>query len=90
MRRVKLSISTGPGDFMPLVIGGAILVVSLPAFVLMLLDTEQFTGVLGFPVKLILLAGALLGLAYFVIGLQTCTQPGSLIYRLAHGRIFKR
>ena len=89
MRRPRFSIASGPGDFMPLLIGSVILFVSLPGFILMLLDTE-FTGILGGPVTVMLGLGVLLGLAFVVAGIQACSEPGSLIYRISHGRIFKR
>ena len=90
MKRPIFPIATGPGDFLPLVIGTAILFVSLPAFVLMLIDSGEDFGVLGIPVTTILGIGVILGLGFLVLGIQLCSEPGSLAYRISHGRIFSR
>jgi hypothetical protein len=85
----KFSIGSGPGDFMPLVIGMVFLFISVPGFVLLLAETGEDFGGLDLPVLVILGAGVILGLAFVVNGLQLCSEPGSLLYRLLHGRIFR-
>ena len=89
MKARRFSIGSGPGDFMPLVIGAVFLFISAPAFVLLLLETGQDFGGLDLPVLAILGAGVILGLAFIVNGVQLCSAPGSLLYRLSHGRIFR-
>jgi hypothetical protein len=74
---------------MPLVIGAVFLLISVPGFVLLLIEAGQDFGGLDRPVLVILGAGVLLGLAFLVNGLQLCAEPGSLLYRLSHGRIFR-
>ena len=74
---------------MPLVIGAAFLFISVPGFVLLLAETGEDFGGLDLPVLTILGAGVILGLAFVVNGLQLCCEPGSLLYRLSHGRIFR-
>jgi hypothetical protein len=85
----KFSIGSGPGDFMPLVIGAVFLLISVPGFVLLLLQSGEDFGGLDLPVLAILGGGVILGLAFVVNGLQLCSEPGSLLYRLSHGRIFR-
>ena len=74
---------------MPLIIGGVFLFISAPGFVLLLIESGEDFGGLDVPVLAILGVGVILGLAFLVYGLQLCTEPGSLLYRLAHGRIFR-
>lgn len=85
----KISIGSGPGDFMPLVIGVVFLFISVPGFVLLLLQSGEDFGGLDLPVLAILGAGVVLGLAFVVNGVQLCSEPGSLLYRVSHGRIFR-
>lgn len=85
----KISIGSGPGDFMPLVIGVVFLFISVPGFVLLLLESGENFGGLDLPVLAILGAGVVLGLAFVVNGVQLCSEPGSLLYRVSHGRIFR-
>ena len=89
MKISKFSIGSGPGDFMPLVIGAVFLFISVPGFVLLLAETGEDFGGLDLPVLAILGAGVILGLTFVVNGLQLCCEPGSLLYRLSHGRIFR-
>lgn len=89
MKIPRFSIGSGPGDFMPLIIGGVFLFISVPGFVLLLAETGEDFGGLDVPVLAILGAGVILGLVFLVNGLQLCSEPGSLLYRLSHGRIFR-
>ena len=34
--------------------------------------------------------GMLIGIGFVVLGVQLLSMPGSLMYRLAHGRLFRR
>jgi hypothetical protein len=90
MRRWRWKIAAGPGDFLPVVIGCALLFLSVPTFVMLLVAPDQHSGVIGKPLLVILGAGILLGLAFLVLGAQLLSVPGSLVYRLAHGRFFGR
>ena len=72
---------------MPIVIGAVFLFISVPGFVLLLVDRGEDFGGLDLPVLAILGVGVILGLAFLVNGLQLCSEPGSLLYRLSHGRI---
>ncbi|MGE0259317.1 MAG: hypothetical protein AB7H71_16660 [Alphaproteobacteria bacterium] len=74
---------------MPLVIGVVFLFISVPGFVLLLLESGENFGGLDLPVLAILGAGVVLGLAFVVNGVQLCSEPGSLLYRVSHGRIFR-
>jgi hypothetical protein len=89
VKRAKFSIGSGPGDFMPLVIGAVFLFISVPGFILLLAETGEDFGGLELPVLTILGVGVILGLVFLVNGLQLCAAPGSLLYRLSHGRIFR-
>ena len=90
MRRQRWSIAGGPDDFLPLAVGGVLLFLSLPAFLVLFFDSERNWGALGVPVMFILGGGVVIGLGFLVLGLQLCTEPGSFWYRIAHGRLFWR
>lgn len=89
MKTPSFSIGSGPGDFMPLVIGVIFLFLSVPGFVLLLIETGEDFGGLDLPVLTTLGAGVTLGLAFLANGMQLCCEPGSLLYRLSHGRLFR-
>jgi hypothetical protein len=74
---------------MPVVIGVVFLFISVPGFVLLLAETGEDFGGLELPVLSILGAGVILGLAFLINGLQLCSEPGSLLYQLSHGRLFR-
>jgi hypothetical protein len=85
------SIASGaPGDFLPVFIGCIVLFMSLPAFVLLLVMPDRNSGVIGVPLLVWLGAGIVIGLIFFVYGLRVLAFPGSLLYRITHGRIFGR
>lgn len=88
MRRWRFA--TGPGDFLPLFIGCLLVFISLPAFLLLLFATDVNWGIVGVPLLVLLGTGAVIGFVFIVWGIQLCSLPGSLVYRLAHGRIFWR
>jgi hypothetical protein len=90
MRRLNWRIVSGPGDFLPIAIGGLILFISLPTLVLLMLDPDPNSGLIGKPIIAILALAVVTGAGFVILGLQACTEPGSLVYRLAHGRLFWR
>lgn len=90
MARRRWRLATGPGDFVPIFIGCILLFVSLPAFLLLLLAPESNYGIIGPPMLALLGIGVLLGAGFLVRGVQLCATPGSLAYRIAHGRLFRR
>jgi hypothetical protein len=74
---------------MPLLIGVLFLFISAPGFILLLIETGEDFGGLDLPVLAMLGAGVIMGLAFLVNGLQLCSEPGSLLYQLSHGRLFR-
>jgi hypothetical protein len=90
MRLPKWQIATGPGDFIPLVIACAILFLTLPPFLMLIFSPDRYSGRLGPPLIVILGGGVAIGLGFLVLSARLLSMPGSLLYRLAHGRIFRR
>ena len=79
-------IVTTRGDFLPFWIGFVCLLVSLPAFLLLLLAPDRDAGVITKPLLVILGLGTIVGFGFIVLGVQICSTPGSRLYRLSHGR----
>lgn len=79
-----------PGDFLPALIGCVFMFISLPGFVMLLVNADRGSGVIAAPLLVVLGAGILLGAGFIVLGIRICACPGSLAYRLTHGRIFMR
>jgi hypothetical protein len=91
MKWPRWSIATGEsGDFLPIMIGCLFLLISLPAFVLLLLNSDRNSGAIGIPLLVWFGAGVIIGVIFIVFGLRICSSPGSLVYRITHGRIFTR
>jgi len=90
MRRWRWKIAAGPGDFLPVVIGCVLLFLAVPPFLMLLVEPDQNSGMIGKPLLVILGAGILAGFGFLVLGAQLLSVPGSLVYRLAHGRFFGR
>ena len=90
MKAWKWQIAAGPGDFLPLLIGCVLLFLTVPPFATMLLAPIENSGVIGTPLLVVLGTGILLGFGFIVLGVQLLSTPGSLVYRLAHGRFFRR
>jgi hypothetical protein len=90
MKWPKWEISTGRGDFLPLMIGCVLLFLSLPSFCFLLLFPDSNSGVLGTPLLIILGTGIVSGIAFVVLGVRLMATPGTLPYRIAHGRLFWR
>lgn len=75
------------GDFMPILLGSGMLFVSLPTFLILLLAPDRNSGGLGVLLLLLLGMGIAGGLWLLVLGVRVCSDPGSLAYRITHGRI---
>lgn len=90
MKRWKWQIAAGPGDFLPVLIGSVMLFLALPPFLILVFGPEQNSGMLGKPVLFIITVGVLIGVGFLILGVQLLAMPGSLVYRLAHGRFFRR
>ena len=89
MRLPKWSIATGDShDFLPIMIGCLLLLVSLPAFVLLLVNPDHNSGDIGIPLLVWFGVGIIIGTLFLIFGLRICSSPGSLVYRITHGRIF--
>ena len=90
MKRWKWQIAAGPGDFLPVLIGCVMLFLAVPPFLILVFGPEQDSGGLIKPVLFIISLGALIGIGFVILGVQLLAMPGSLAYRLAHGRFFRR
>jgi hypothetical protein len=90
MKRWRWEIAAGPGDFLPLLIGLVLLALTVPAFLMLLIAPDPNSGGVRDPLLVIHSAGILLGLGFLVLGTQLLSTPGSLVYRLSHGRFFGR
>ena len=91
MKWPKWSIATGDSDdFLPIMVGCVFLFLSLPPFVLLLVMPDRNSGVIGNPLLIWLGAGIIVGTIFIIYGLRICSSPGSLMYRITHGRIFTR
>lgn len=87
-REHRWHFAAGRGDFVPIIVGGVMMFVSYPAFLLLLFVPENNPGIFWIPLLVILGAGAISGTAFLIRGIQMCASPGSLVYRIAHGRFF--
>jgi len=91
MKWPKWSIVTGiPGDFLPTLLGCIFLFISLPGFVMLLVNADRGSAALAWPMLVVLAAGIVLGAGFIVFGIRLCACPGSLPYRLTHPRLFSR
>jgi hypothetical protein len=91
MKWPKWSIATGDShDFLPIMIGCIFLLVSTPAFVLLLVNPDRNSGAIGIPLLIWFGIGIVIGTIFVIFGLRICSSPGSLVYRITHGRIFTR
>jgi len=91
MKWPKWSIATGDsGDFLPIMIGGIFLFLSVPGVVLLLVMPDRNSGVIGTPLLVWLGVGIAIGMIFVIYGLRICSFPGSWLYRITHGRIFTR
>jgi hypothetical protein len=91
MRWPKWSIATSiEGDFLPILIGFVILFMSLPGFVMLLVNADRGSETIALPLLVLLGIGIILGAGFVVYGVRVCSYPGSLAYRITHGRFFTR
>ena len=91
MRWLKWSIATGePGDFLPALLGCIFLFLSLPAFIMLLVNADPDSGPIAGPLLVLLGAGSLLGVGFIVFGIRINAYPGTFLYRLTRGRILTR
>jgi hypothetical protein len=91
MKWPKWSIASGDShDFLPIMIGCIFLLVSMPAFVLLLVNPDRNSGAIGIPLLIWFGIGIVIGTIFVIFGLRICSSPGSLVYRITHGRIFTR
>ncbi|HTT81409.1 MAG TPA: hypothetical protein VMF86_17195 [Stellaceae bacterium] len=90
MRSRRWRFTSGRGDFLPIVIGGVMAVMSLPGFLLMLFAPDSNPGIFRFPVLAVLGAGSVFGIGFVIVGVRVCATPGSLAYRIARFRFFSR
>jgi hypothetical protein len=91
MKWPKWSIVRGDsGDFMPIFFGTIMVLVSLPAFVMLLVNPDANSDTIRYPLLVFLGVGSTLGTGFIVLGIRVCSLPGSLAYRVTHGRIFSR
>ena len=90
MKRWRWEIAAGPGDFLPLVVGFVLLALAVPSFLVLLIAPDPNSGGVRDLLLFIHAIGILLGFGFLVLGMQLLSTPGSLIYRLSHGRFFGR
>ena len=91
MKWPKWSIASNePHDFLPIMIGCIFLLVSLPAFVLLLAKPDQNSGALAIGLLIWFAVGIIAGVVFVIFGLRIYSSPGSLVYRITHGRFLSR
>lgn len=78
-----------PGDFLPALIGCVFMFISLPGFIMLLVNADRGSAGLAGLLLVVLGAGIVLGAGFIVLGIRVCACPGSLAYRLTHGPIFR-
>ena len=90
MKWPKWSIAQSPGDAMPILFGAIFLFVSLPGFLMVLFNSGPKFGGLNVLLLVVLGGGVIIGVLFVILGVRICSFPGSLLYRITHGRIFSR
>lgn len=90
MKWPNWAIATERGDFLPILIGSVILFITLPTVVLLIVNPDRNSGTIAVPLLFWLGAGVIVAMAFLILGIRLCSFPGSLAYRLTHGRIFSR
>lgn len=83
-------VTTGSQDFLPVMIGVVFLILSVPAFFMVLFNADPGSQGVGTVLLVILGAGIVIGASFVLLGLRICSLPGSRLYRITHGRIFSR
>ena len=79
-----------PDDFLPILVGCTLLFIALPGFFVLLLFPDENAGGLAVGILVLLGIGIVFGLGLVIVGLRSYATPGSLAYRLSHGRFFRR
>ena len=77
-------------DPMPILFGAIFLFLSLPGFLMVLFNTERDIGGIKMLLLFVLGSGVIIGTLFIILGLRTCSFPGSRLYRITHGRFFSR
>ena len=90
MKWPKWSIAQSSGDPMPILFGAIFLFISLPGFLMVLLNSDRNSGGINVLLLFVLGGGIIIGLLFVILGLRLCSFPGSHLYRITHGRIFSR
>ncbi len=90
MKWPSWSISAGSGDFLPLVIGVLLLLMTIPPFIMLLWQPDRNSGVIGVPLLIILGIGAMIGVAFTIVGIRQCAYPGWPLYQLSHFRFSRK
>jgi hypothetical protein len=88
MKWPRLSVAEEPGDFMPIVFGTLMFLMSFPSFMIVLLYADRNSGVIRIALLVLLGFGSLLGTFFIVAGVRLCAFPGSFAYRVTRGRFF--
>lgn len=89
MKWPKWSIATpASGDFLPILIGCVFLLISLPAFVMVVFNSDRHSEPIAAVLLVMLGGGIIIGIFFVILGLRVCSLPGSRLYRITHGRIF--
>ena len=76
------------GDWLPIFIGGLLLVFSIPAVLMLIFRPERGSTLIRIPLLVFCGATFIAGVGFIVWGIRLCSTPGSLAYRISHGRIF--
>ena len=91
MKWPEWSIATAQShDFLPAAIGIMFLLLSVPAFFMVLFNSDPGSGGIGSALLVVLGGGIVIGTGFLILGLRVCSLPGSRLYRITHGRIFSR
>ena len=80
----------GSGDFMPTIFGTIMMLVSVPAFIMLIFFPDTGTDTIRYPLIILMGFGVMLGGFFVILGVRVCSLPGSWPYRITHGRIFTR
>jgi len=86
----RIASGNDPGDFLPIMIGCLFLLISVPPFVLLLMNADQGSGLIQRPLLVWFAIGTIIGATFIFFGLRMCSCPGSWLYRITHGRFFTR
>jgi hypothetical protein len=88
MKWAQWDFARGRGDFLPILVGCVLLLISVPTLILLIVYPDPGSGAITRLAIYLFSAGTLLGLSFLVLGIRLCSFPGSLAYRITHGRLF--